>query len=76
MIITPGFVGIDVSKAWLDVFDGGLGRVERIANEAAALAPLVERWRDGAAFVLFEATGRYDAALRHALATAGLAHAP
>lgn len=71
MNIHPGFVGIDVSKHYLDVFDGG--RVERVANTAECIAGLVGRWRDS--FVLFEATGRYDARLRKALEAEGIGFA-
>jgi len=68
MNIHPGFVGIDVSKHFLDVFDNG--RVERIANTTEAIAALVARWHES--FVLFEATGRYDARLRKALEAEGV----
>jgi transposase len=72
MIINPGFIGIDVSKHHLDVFEGGSGRTERLANSAEGLAPLVARWQSGGVFVLFEATGRYDVLLRRAFAAAGI----
>ncbi|ARP99181.1 IS110 family transposase [Pseudorhodoplanes sinuspersici] len=75
MIITRGFIGIDVSKHHLDVFEGGFGRGERIANRPEALAPLVARWKNGGVFVLFEATGHYDVRLRQALTAAGIAFA-
>lgn len=75
MIITPGFVGCDVSKAHLDIFDGALGRAERIANDPAAIAGFVERLVGRAAFVLFEATGRYDGDLARALDAAGVPYA-
>ncbi|WP_020177803.1 IS110 family transposase [Methylopila sp. M107] len=75
MIITPGFIGCDVSKAHLDIFDGGLGRPERIPNCAEAIAALCERWRSREVFALFEATGRYDAGLRLALDAAGIPYA-
>lgn len=68
MNIHPGFVGIDVSKLYLDVFDGG--RVERVANTAECIAGLVGRWHGS--FVLFEATGRYDTRLRKALEAEGI----
>ena len=71
MIIHPGFVGIDVSKHHLDIFDHE--RTERVPNSKASIALLVERWRG--CFVLFEATGRYDAQLRQGLQTAGVAFA-
>jgi transposase len=72
MIITPGFIGIDISKHHLDLFDSGCGRSERVANGSEAIAALVERLRGRDVFVLFEATGRYDAALRRALAAAAI----
>jgi transposase len=72
MIINAGFVGIDVSKHHLDVFEGGSGRTGRLANSADSLAPLVTCWQNSGVFVLFEATGRYDVQLRRALAAAGI----
>lgn len=75
MIIAPGFIGIDVAKHHLDVFDAAHGVPEHLANTAETLAPLIARWRDQAVFVVFEATGRYDATLRQALAEAGIAFA-
>jgi transposase len=70
MIIAPGFVGIDVSKSSLDVFDAAIGRSERIENASAPIAASIERWRTKQVFVLFEATGRYDRRLRDALTAA------
>jgi transposase len=72
MIIAPGFVGIDVSKHHLDVFDGQVGVATRLANTAAGLAELAREWAQRDAFVLFEATGRYDLDLRHVLTAAGV----
>ncbi len=72
MTIAPVFVGIDVSKSTLDVFDAAIGRGERIANASAPIAALIERWRGQNVLVVFEATGSYDRTLRHALAAAGL----
>lgn len=71
MIIHPGFVGIDVSKHHLDVFEHE--RIERVPNSKDSIAGLVERWKGS--FVLFEATGRYDAQLRRGLQMAGIAFA-
>jgi transposase len=72
MIIAPGFVGIDVSKRHLDVFDSTLGRFEHVSNSLEALAPLLARWKQAGAFVLFEATGHYDRILQRTLAEAGI----
>ena len=73
MMITPDVIGIDVSKRHLDIFDGSTGRLVRLANEAQAIGQLADRWRGR--FVVFEATGVYDAVLRSALAGAGVAFA-
>ena len=66
------FMGIDVSKAWLDIACYGGGRVERIANEETAIgafvAALAARWQ--AALVAFEPTGGYERGLRQALLAA------
>src|ERR1051326_1777765 len=75
MTITPGFVGIDVSKSTLDIFDAVIGCVERIPNASAPIASLIARWRPRTVFVLFEATGRYDRLLRQSLQQAGIAFA-
>lgn len=75
MIVAPGFIGIDVSKHHLDVFEGGRGRAERLDNTEESLAPLVARWKDSGVFILFEATGHYDARLRRALSAAGIGFA-
>ncbi len=75
MIINPGVVGIDISKHHLDIFDGAVGRPERVSNAPQAAASLAARFAAAGVFVLFEATGAYDLALRRALEAAGLAFA-
>jgi transposase len=71
MKIHPGFVGIDISKHHLDVFDGGVGTTRRFYNLPEAIDRLIAGWNGGDVFVLFEATGRYDRLLRQALAATG-----
>ncbi|MBR1180184.1 transposase [Bradyrhizobium sp. KB893862 SZCCT0404] len=66
MIIPLRYVGIDVSKKYLDIFDEGVGVPERIANAPQAITQIVARWRCDAR-VVFEATGTYDLELREAL---------
>jgi len=70
------FIGIDVSKDWLDIAVHEAGRPIRIANTdkavAAWSATLVPQ---AVALVAFEPTGGYERVLRHALVTAGLAFA-
>lgn len=72
MDIHPCVVGIDVSKARLDIFDG---RLSSCANTPEAIAPLARGWAERGALVVFEATGAYDLILRRGLDTAGVRHA-
>jgi transposase len=71
VIIPLRYVGIDVSKQYLDIFDEVLGVPERIANAPQAITPLGGRWRCET-LVVFEATGVYDLELREALRQAGI----
>jgi transposase len=71
VIIPLRYVGIDVSKQYLDIFDEVLGVPERIATAPQANTPLGARWR-GETLVVFEATGVYDLELREALRQAGI----
>lgn len=71
MIIAPGYIGIDVSKNHLDIFDG---TAHRIANTPEAIAALL-RGLDAPRLVLFEATGRYDRLLQRELQRAGIGFA-
>jgi len=73
MMIPPDVVGIDVSKHHLDVFEASTGRTARLANTAQAIGELADRLRHR--FVVFEATGAYDALLRRGLAGADVAFA-
>lgn len=73
MTLSPTWIGIDVSKAWLDVADPVSGRNERIANRPEALAAFAASLAGRDVAVVFEATGAYDAGLRHALAAAEVA---
>lgn len=71
MTIPPFRVGIDVSKAVLDVFEAPSQAASRILNTDAAIAKLVARLPPDATIV-FEATAPYDTLLRRALARSGL----
>lgn len=75
MSIHPGVMGIDISKDFLDIFDAEDDSFCRVPNVAAAVAELAQRCALQETFVLFEATGHYDAGLRHALSEAGVAFA-
>lgn len=72
MTIAPVFVGIDVSKHHLDLFDDAERRHQRIDNAPAAIDGLLASLNGREVFVTFEATGRYDAALRRALSEAAI----
>jgi transposase len=74
MTIAHRLIGIDVSKAHLDIFDEGSGSRTRIANRADAVAVAVACWPRAGTRVIFEATGNYDRILRTALEAAGLAY--
>ncbi len=73
MTIHPGYVGIDVSKSTLDVFETLSGRSFKISNDLAGFSEHVDAWQRAGVFVLFEATGDYDRPLRKALSAAGVA---
>lgn len=74
MTLSPSWIGIDVSKGWLDIADPA-GWRQRIANTPAAIAGFAATLAPAAVLVVFEATGIYDAALRHELALAGIGFA-
>lgn len=67
------FVGIDVSKAWLDACLWPQGEARTFTNDRAGLRDLV-RWAErlGPEAVAFEASGGYERALIAALGEAGL----
>ena len=68
---TPIFVGIDVSKAGLDVAVRPTGNRELVANDAAGIEILVERLRElQPALIVLEATGGIERAVTRALASA------
>jgi transposase len=65
------FVGIDVSKARLDVFVRPSGEVWSVGNDEAGFAELIARFnRLNPALVVLEATGAYQAPLVGALSVA------
>lgn len=68
------FVGIDVSKQWLDVGVLPSEKVERFANDEAGHRELVELVRElKPELVVLEATGGYQAAVATALVVAKVA---
>lgn len=75
MNLPDRYVGCDVSKLWLDIFDPAEGRVRRIENTPAETRRLASAMAATRAFLVFEATGAYDLDLRTALHAAGAASA-
>ena len=68
------FVGIDVSKDYLDVAQWGQVRTWRVGNQASGIAKLCRRLVAGqATLIVMEATGGYEQALAQALSGAALA---
>jgi transposase len=74
MTLDQNHLGIDVSKAHLDLFEDENGRYRRIANTPAAVAQLAADLAGKPVLVVLEATGTYDRHLRLALLQAGIAH--
>lgn len=76
MTIHPGIIGIDVSKAHLDIFDAESGRTERLPNSSEAARSLAQRLQSRPqAFAIFEATGHYDRHLRLVFDAQNIAYA-
>lgn len=74
MTIAHRFIGIDVCKTHLDIFDAATTKSWRIANSTAAIADLLADWPQADVRVIFEATGSYDRILRSALQAAAVAY--
>ena len=68
------YVGIDVSKDYLEVAVDTEGRSRRFPNTAAGIRDLVQRLQSlVVVLIVVEATGGYERALANALDAAGLA---
>lgn len=74
MTLDQNTIGIDISKAHLDVFDARDGSSRRLANSAAGVAALAAELQGAPVLVVMEATGIYDQALRRGLGAAGIAY--
>ena len=68
------FIGVDVSKDWLDVAHHG-GKFDRIDNSTEAIDAWIATLKGRVALVAFEPTGGYERALRKSLLAAGLSFA-
>lgn len=74
MILPHNYTGCDISKAMLDLFDPRTSRYWRVRNEREAIDAFVATL-DPDSFVVMEATGWHDRALRGALSKAGIRYA-
>jgi transposase len=71
--VTPIFVGVDVSKARLDVFVRPSGQSESVSNDGAGIKALVKRLgKIQPALIVLESTGGMERQVMHALAGAQL----
>lgn len=73
MTMTQDVIGVDISKDWIDVFDGRTGRHRRIAATPGGLRSFARR-AEGA-LVVFEASGGYERPLARALEEAETGYA-
>lgn len=70
----PVYVGVDVCKAWLDVYVHPSGTRLRVVNDRTGVARLKRRLATmTVAKVVMEATGKYHRAVQRSLHEAGLA---
>ena len=69
------YIGVDVSKDWLDIARNDRGEVKRIDNTTQAVADFLARLEQPPALVVFESTGGYERPLRAGLLAAGVAFA-
>ncbi len=72
MTLSYRTIGIDISKASLDIFDKASGRATRIGNSLSDIKAYFDTLPANGVRVVFEATGSYDSCLRQALGDAGI----
>ncbi len=71
LIDEPLFIGVDVSKGWIDIADTQ-GRALRVANEETAIAAAFTGPWSACANIVCEATGGYERALMRVAKQRGL----
>ena len=69
--MTENYIGVDVSKNWIDVFDREHGSCQ-IAMQANTLNKFANSLKNRSAFVVLEATGGYEKPLLDALEASGI----
>jgi transposase len=73
MTIHPNFIGCDIAKAVIDLFDPRTGKTSHLANEPAVLAAFASGLDPARDILVMEATGSADRLLRHVLAAHAIA---
>jgi transposase len=71
LVAKPLFIGIDVSKSWIDIADT-CGRAWRVANEETAIAAAFKGPWSSCTDMVCEATGGYERALMRVAKQRGL----
>ena len=71
LVAKPLFIGIDVSKSWIDIADT-CGRALRVANEETAIAAAFKGPWSSCTDMVCEATGGYERALMRVAKQRGL----
>jgi transposase len=74
MTLAHIFVGCDISKDFIDIYDDETRKISKIANNPQDLAIFVANYSDKSVQFIMEATGIYDNSLRHALDEARIAY--
>ncbi|MBN2240620.1 MAG: IS110 family transposase [Dehalococcoidales bacterium] len=77
MIEGKRYIGVDISKEYLDIAVAGDRKEWRIENNTVSIKRTIKKLnREEPALVVFEATGRYELELWSALTEAGIEAAP
>lgn len=74
MIIPPLYLGCDISKRFLDIYDPSADAVRRIDNSPDQTSLFAASLKGSSALVVMEATGPYDRTLRKALDKAAVSY--
>ncbi len=73
MTLTPNYIGVDIAKGWIDVFDPETARATHILSSPKRLANFARGLKN--CIVVFEASGGYERPLAEALAAQNIAYA-
>jgi transposase len=74
MTLAHIFVGCDISKDFIDIYDDKTRKIDKIANNTEDLTVFIAKYQGKPAQFIMEATGIYDHCLRVALDEAGITY--